>query len=111
MIKTYNKLVRDKIPSIIEASGKKCNFEIMDDEEYMNKLVEKLHEELGKFEIQFNAMNDEQAIKELADLSDVIMALVSSIGVTNEAFERIRNAKSTFNGGFDNKILLVDVHG
>ncbi len=109
MIKLYNKLVRDNVPSIIEASGKKCRTEIMDEEQYMTKLVEKLHEELGEFETQFDAFNDEEAIKELADLTDVIMAIISSIGVSDEAFERIRNAKKTLNGGFDNKILLLEV--
>lgn len=32
---TYKKLVRDKIPEIIEADNKKCNVEILSDEEYL----------------------------------------------------------------------------
>ena len=105
----YNKLVRDNMPSIIEASGKKCKTQVMDEELYMTKLVEKLHEELSEFEMQFDALNDEEAIKELADLTDVIIALVTSIGVSEESFERIRRAKTKLNGGFDNKTLLLEV--
>ena len=30
---TYNKLVRDQIPEIIEKSGNKCSIEILSDEE------------------------------------------------------------------------------
>lgn len=104
-----NKLVRDKVPSIIEKSGKQCKYEIMHDEQYMTALVCALHEELAEFATQFDAMNDEQAIKELADLQDIILALVTSIGVTEESFDRIRQAKRTLYGGFDDKILLVEV--
>ena len=35
---SYNKLVRDKIPEIIEASGKTCEVEILSDEEYLQML-------------------------------------------------------------------------
>ena len=34
----YNKLVRDKIPEIIEASGKTCETGILSDEEYLQIL-------------------------------------------------------------------------
>lgn len=34
----YNKLVRDKIPNIIEAEGKKCTVSILDDVSYMKEL-------------------------------------------------------------------------
>ena len=44
----YDKLIRDKIPEIIEKSGKKCIVEVMDDETYMDKLSAKLTEELGR---------------------------------------------------------------
>ena len=43
----YNKLVRDNIPEIIEASGKTCEMEILSDEEYLQMLDKKLDEEVG----------------------------------------------------------------
>ena len=44
MIKTYNKLVRDRIPEIIEASGNECKTAVLSDEEYIKMLDAKLEE-------------------------------------------------------------------
>ena len=38
-MKVYNKLVRDKIPEIIETDGKTCKTRILSDEEYIASLV------------------------------------------------------------------------
>ena len=43
----YDKLVRDKIPEIIEKSGKQCEIEILSDEKYIEMIDKKLDEELA----------------------------------------------------------------
>ena len=44
-MKTYNKLVRDKIPEIIKNNGAKTvNTKILSDEEYLKSLNTKLEE-------------------------------------------------------------------
>ena len=63
----YNKLVRDKIPEIIEASGKICEMDILSDEEYLQMLDKKLDEELAEY-------HQEQNIEELADILEVLYA-------------------------------------
>ena len=45
----YHKLVRDRIPDIIRGSGKTCVFRTLDDAEYLEKLEEKLQEELAEY--------------------------------------------------------------
>ena len=46
MIYNYNKLVRDKIPEVINNSdGKKANYKILNDNEYLQELDKKLFEE------------------------------------------------------------------
>lgn len=57
----YDKLVRDKIPEIIEKSGKKCVVEVMDKEIYIQYLDRKLNEELAEYQ-------SDKSIEELADL-------------------------------------------
>ena len=60
MIK-YDKLIRDKIPEIIEQSGKKCIVEVMDNDTYIEYLDQKLNEELAEYQL-------DKSIEELADL-------------------------------------------
>ena len=50
----YNKLVRDKIPEIIEASGKNCVTEILTDDQYLQMLDAKLDEELAEYHQEQN---------------------------------------------------------
>ena len=45
----YNKLVRDKIPEIIEDSYKTPHTRILDNQEYINELDRKLDEECAEF--------------------------------------------------------------
>ena len=60
MIKVYNKLVRDRIPEIIEASGAECKTEILSDEKYLEMIDAKLDEELAEY-------HKDQNLEELAD--------------------------------------------
>ena len=50
MTKTYNKLVRDRIPEIIESTGKSCLTRVLSDAEYIRMLDEKLNEELAEYQ-------------------------------------------------------------
>ena len=102
MIKNYNKLVRDRVPEIIEASGKKCVTEILSDADYLRMADAKLDEELAEY-------HKDQNIEELADLLEVIYAAVLAHGYTLEDLERVRAEKAEKRGGFSKRILLVEV--
>ena len=97
----YNKLVRDKIPEIIEASGKTCETDILSDEEYLQMLDKKLDEELAEY-------HKDQNIEELADLIEVIHAATIARGHTLEELETVRVKKAEKSGGFEKKILLIE---
>lgn len=84
---TYKKLVRDKIPEIIEADNKKCNVEILSDEEYLKMIDAKLDEELAEY-------HKAQNIEELADLLEVIYAATEARGYSIEELGEIRRTKA-----------------
>lgn len=104
MIKVYNKLVRDKIPKIIEASGKKAEIRIAGDTEYKDLLGKKLLEEVN----EFLESNDPE---ELADIIEVVMALGKTYGMSFEELIRLAEEKKAIRGGFDKKIVLLNVQG
>ena len=101
-IKTYNKLVRDLIPDIIEASGNECRTRILSNEEYLKMLDAKLDEELAEY-------HKDQNIEELADLLELIQAATIARGYTLDELESVRAEKAKKRGGFEKKIFLIDV--
>lgn len=100
-IKTYNKLVRDRIPEIIEASGAECKTKILSDGEYLKMIDAKLDEELAEYHV-------DQNIEELADLIEVIRAATIARGYTLEELETVRAKKAEKRGGFEKKIFLIE---
>lgn len=102
MIITYNKLVRNRIPEIIEADGKTCKTQILTDEEYLRYVDEKLDEELAEY-------HKYGSIEELADLLEVICAAAKARGSSIEDVEAIRARKVEKRGGFEKKIFLIEV--
>ena len=101
-MKKYHKLVRDRIPEIIESTGKSCKTEILSDEDYLRMVDEKLDEELSEY-------HQDQNIDELADLLEVIRAAAVARGYTLEDLERVRAEKAAKRGAFEKKILLTEV--
>ena len=102
----YNKLVRDRIPEIIENSGKKFTTKILDDDQYELELKKKLKEEMEEYQ---NASNDNEALEELADLLELMHALAKVHGASMEEVEKIRQDKASKRGGFEEKIFLIEV--
>jgi len=102
MTKQYHKLVRDRIPEIIESSGKICETEVLADDEYLRMVDAKLDEELAEY-------HKEQNIEELADLMEVIYAAAIARGYSIEQLEQVRVQKAKKRGAFEKKILLKSV--
>ena len=100
--KTYHKLVRDRIPEIIEADGKTCVCETLSDEAYIRLLDQKLNEELAEYQ-------ESKSLEELADLLEVMQAVVRARGWTWEELERVRADKAAERGGFAKKVFLTAV--
>ncbi len=102
-VKTYNKLVRDKIPSIIAASGKKAVCRVLSDAEYIRALDDKLLEEVKEY-------LDGGDIEELADIAEVLDAIRAARGCADADFMGIKQKKFADRGGFSGRILLTEVN-
>lgn len=98
-MKKYNKLVRDKIPEIIAAKGGRAVTHIAVGEEYRQKAIEKLQEELAEF-------LESSDPEELADLLEVVYAVADSLGVSHDQLEEKRTQKLRERGGFTKRIIL-----
>lgn len=72
-MKKDGKLVRDKIPEIIEDSGKEPIIRVLDDTEYKEELLKKLYEEYNEV---IEAKTKEETLEECSDVLEVLIALL-----------------------------------
>ncbi|OMD49482.1 phosphoribosyl-ATP pyrophosphohydrolase [Paenibacillus borealis] len=103
---TYNKLVRDKIPDIIRSSGKDCDCITLEYESYVSELKRKLREEVEEYT---QAANDAEGVEELADILEVVHALVQIHKILPEDLEKVRAKKAEERGGFKERNFLIEV--
>ncbi len=96
---THNKLIRDKIPEIIESSGRTPVIRTLDDTEYLTELDRKLNEECAEYQA-------DKSLEELADMLEVIYAIAEARGHSPEELERVRAEKAAKRGGFKKRIFL-----
>jgi predicted house-cleaning noncanonical NTP pyrophosphatase (MazG superfamily) len=96
----YNKLVRDKIPELIRAQGESPNVRILEQEEYLHHLEQKLDEEVSEYHRDKNA-------EELADILEVVFALAEAGGCTRQELMEVYQKKHDARGGFEKRIFLI----
>ena len=101
-MKTYDKLVRDLIPDIIQGSGKTCECSVMEEQAYRKALGQKLIEEAKEFECG-------PCEEEIADVLEVIDALCASYGYDMKRILQIKADKKAERGGFEKRIFLHNV--
>ena len=100
----YNKLVRDRIPEIIEKQGKTAQIRILEGAEYTHYLEQKLDEEVNEFHKDKNP-------EELADILEVVYALAENLGYSKDTLMEIYQKKHDARGGFAERILLISNDG
>lgn len=102
---SYNKLVRDKIPEIIESNGEIPIIRKLSDTEYKQELEKKLYEEY----LEVIDSSYSNRIEELADMIEVIKYLAKLEDKTLEDVIEVSNEKVKSRGGFDKRIYLEGV--
>lgn len=103
LIYMSDKLVRDNIPDAIRENGEIPKTHAADDEEYMERLCDKLVEEAEKY-------RENQDVEKLADLMEVILSIRSLNHISRKQVERKRRRKREEKGGFEDRIVLDKVH-
>ena len=98
----HNKLVRDRIPEIIRNSGNNCETTSLSNLDYIEALREKLVEEANEAAIA----SPEELAQELADVMEVMDALMAATGIEPKKVRKIQQEKRSRRGGFDNRIKL-----
>ena len=98
-MKIYDKLIRDRIPEIIENSGNHCEVEIVNDEVALEYLYKKLNEEVEE-------LLEDKNLEEIADVVEVLFAIGKKYGYSEENILNRRIEKKIKSGGFENNIIL-----
>ena len=101
--KTYNKLVRVRIPEIIAADGRRSAIEIMTESEYRQAVLVKLVEEAE----EAAAAERGDLVKELADLYEVIDAVIAAFALDGESILNMQQTRRNERGGFEKRIKLL----
>lgn len=102
MAREYDKLVRDRIPEVIEAGGETPVVHVADSEEYERRLREKLDEEVAEYQ-------ENGRVEELADVLEVVHALRELDGLSAAELADIRAEKADERGRFAERIVLEEV--
>jgi predicted house-cleaning noncanonical NTP pyrophosphatase (MazG superfamily) len=106
MRKIYNKLIRDRIPAIIEAAGKTYAVEVLPDDEYRQALAAKLVEEAEEARTALAGGSEAEVIKELGDLQEVIAAILAATGASAADVQRVQARRRHERGAFDKRFFL-----
>lgn len=102
----YNKLVRDRIPEIIEASGEYVRTRILDVPEFLRELGRKTVEEAHEVAAVAESGTREAVEGEIADLIEAAYALAWMHNISQAEVEHVRRLKRAERGGFDKRIFL-----
>ncbi|MEU4836003.1 nucleoside triphosphate pyrophosphohydrolase, partial [Streptosporangium sp. NPDC023615] len=102
---TYGKLVRDRIPEIIEAAGRTARVRVLAEAELIPALTAKLAEEAE----ELRRAEPDDRLGELADVYEVLAALAGTLGFSEEQVREAARHKRAERGGFDRRLWLDEV--
>ena len=107
MRKTYNKLIRDRIPGIIAAAGRQYAVEAMDETPFLSALAAKLVEEAQEAQAALLAGDRQEILKELADLAEVLDTVLEHREIAAEELRACQLERREARGGFGRRLRLA----
>lgn len=99
-MKIFRKLIRDRIPEIIAAKGEKAITRVLDDAEFLKALENKLLEEVQEMR------QGADKKMELADIYEVLDALIQAYGFSRGEILQIQEKKRVERGSFEKRLFL-----
>jgi len=99
----YNKLIRDKIPQIIEKNNDLSKIRKLNRTEFKKELAKKILEE-GKELCKAKTKID--VLDELSDLLELVYAIAEENKISPEKLQKNRVEKNLKRGGFEKKLFL-----
>ena len=105
----YPKLIRDKIVEIIQANdGFTVPTRVLsDDVEFLEYLLKKVVEEAEELS---QATSDSNLVEEIADVYEIIDAILKLKGIDHSNALTVQNEKREKRGGFEQRLLMLEKH-
>lgn len=100
---SYNKLIRDRIPEVIEQDGKNYKVESLALVEYEQALLEKLVEEAE----EARRADEAHITSELADVLEVIDALLVLKHLSRQTLRTEQRRRRSERGGYEKRLKLL----
>jgi predicted house-cleaning noncanonical NTP pyrophosphatase (MazG superfamily) len=94
------KLVRDRIPELMRASGLAPRSRRAKPEEVLDLLFRKLHEEVDE-------LQEKPGVEELVDITEVLRRICEVLGVGFPELEQARLSKARSRGAFEDNVVLI----
>jgi len=106
--RTYNKLIRDKIPEVNKENGGVPKISILQEADFRKALKIKIKEEVKEL---MKAEIEDKVLNELSDIQESIRAIAENYGILMEKIEKHKEKKLQERGGFKKKLFLkyVDI--
>lgn len=100
----YNKLIRDRIPKIIESDGWESQTKVLNRKDFIIELKKKILEEAKELN---EGKSDKNLIEELADIQEIIDAILREKKIKFSQFRQIQTTKCQKRGGFKKRLFLI----
>ena len=100
---TYDKLIRDRIPEIMERAGVRFEVDVLEGGAYREALLAKAVEEAEELR---GARAREDVVQELADVLEVLEAVMGVDGIDVAEVREVQAARRDSRGGFERRLVL-----
>lgn len=104
MQKIYKKLIRDKIPEIIEGAGEIPHIRKLSREEFKKELKKKILEEAKEL---IKSESKKDILNEIVDIQELLDWLAKEFKISPSAVKKLQAKKNKKRGSFKKRLFLI----